>query len=148
MADRRGSAQGGTGQLPALDLSMLEEVPQVEELSLSRTGPSRYKPYVDMARRSPNKKFRENVPVMENGEAKTDESGNIVKAPREYTAEEAVTFRTELRSAAAKDKLAAHRESLRVVADPTFAAIERDKIKSGIKIQFYVVKRTPAEPQS
>jgi hypothetical protein len=150
MAERRGTGgQGGTGAAAVDDFSMddFAVIPQgdARELSRSRVAPSKVQPLIDLARDNLGQKIEWTVPVMENGEAKRDEeTGRVIREPRVYTKAEAEAFSADLRNAANRNKLPARRLSLRIVTEPPLAkAKDTDKIK----VQFYIVGRSPNEPQ-
>ena len=163
MARKDGTGgRGGTGN-EGFDASAFALVEETEELSRSRTAPSELQPLVDMAKANPNRKFERTDEVQatdENGDARwemndegtdyaRDEGGNpipvMTRVPHVYKLEEAKKFAAELRNVGNRNRLPAKRLSLRIVADPPLAkATESDEIR----VQFYIVQRTPQEQTS
>jgi hypothetical protein len=164
MARKEGTGgRGSLGTLPeGFSPDDFDVVSEAEELTRSTAAPSEFQPLVDMAREHLGRKFERTVKVQatnDNGEPvwETDGDGNVVtdddgnaipvmtRVPHLYKLEEAKKFQTELRNVGNRNKLPAKRLSLRIVTDPPLAkATETDEIR----VQFYIVSRSPQEPQA
>lgn len=168
MAKREGSGGRGGVATDAPDGFNLDDfavVQEAEELSRSRVAPSHVQPLIDLAREHLGQKIekRDVVPVLDDEgnpvyqmttnddgseQAVTDDEGNPVpqmeRRPHVYSKSEAEKYTAELRNAATRNRLPARRLSLRIVTDPPMA---KTTDSDEIRVQFYIVGRTPNEPQ-
>lgn len=159
---------GGRGSLSTLEDFSVEEfevVPEDEALTRSTVAPSKLQPLIDKAREHQGRKMERRDPVQatdpESGEPlfesepdsegnpvpvwQRHEDGRIVTQPRTYKKDEAAAFVAELRNAGNRSRLPAKRLSLRIVTDPILSKAQDD---DEIRVQFYIVGRTPPEQPS
>lgn len=143
MARDRSNTGGRGGEGPAevsdfnLDDFVVIEKDSSQELSRSRTAPSKFQPLIDLARKNLSRKIERTQPVM-------DGEGNATgeREPMTYSREEAQAYVSELNNLRNRNKLPAKRLSLRIVSDPSIASMgDGDRTR----VQFYIVGRKPTE---